>query len=312
MSHPTTIEFLPASSAIPAASGDAREESDALRLNGAAVLIVDEDPAFQLGLKTFLKEYVGFSEVHTARDGVEALARIADTPSIEIITLDYKMPRMNGLEFLDQLKDRVPRPMSVIMITGYPSDQLEEQFHALRSPMLQTEHFLPKSIEFEKLESVILDSYESLKRAQAASPVNAPTAANADAAPLVAALSSQMESTFRRVMDRIDQLEAQVAALTKAQVQVQPQPALPAAAEASPVEEAAASPVPAPIPSRHEAFQPMPEPSVARLAKTLIKGMLLIFFAWAVVRHGLLDRMLEGLGFDPEAWFRSLGRPPAP
>ena len=275
-----------------------KEEAEALRLNGAAVLIVDEDPAFQLGLKTFLKEYVGFSEVHTARDGVEALERIANTPSIEIVTLDYKMPRMDGLEFLTRLQSEAPRSMSVIMITGYPSDQLEEQFRSHRSERLHTEYFLTKPIEFEKLETVILDSYESLKKAQIeAARIEAEAAARqeaGDTAPVAEALSVRMEGVLRRILERLDSLEGRVAAL----------------AESTPAALPAQAPPPVQI-SRAPSLVLPREPLVARLAKSLLKGILLIIFAWAVVRHGLLDHLLESFGLDPESWFLPPGKGPA-
>lgn len=294
MSHPPTMDPLISTSAKTATQS--KEEAEALRLNGAAVLIVDEDPAFQLGLKTFLKEYVGFSEVHTARDGVEALERIASTPSIEIVTLDYKMPRMDGLEFLTRLQSEAPRSMSVIMITGYPSDQLEEQFRSHRSERLHTEYFLTKPIEFEKLETVILDSYESLKKAQIeAARIEAEAAARqeaGDTAPVAEALSVRMEGVLRRILERLDSLEGRVAAL----------------AESAP----AVMPAPAPVQITGAPSLVLPrEPLVARLAKSLLKGILLIVFAWAVVRHGLLDHMLESFGLDPESWFLPPGKGPA-
>ncbi|NNE93924.1 MAG: response regulator [Verrucomicrobiales bacterium] len=135
-------------------------------LNGVGILVVDEDPAFQLGLKTFLKEYVGFENVFTAKSGAEALDLIEKEESIEIVTLDYQMPGMNGIDVLRRLNDKTPRPLSVLMITGYPSDQLREEFEKLGTPDLQASHFLSKPVEFEDLEPLILRSYEELKAAQ--------------------------------------------------------------------------------------------------------------------------------------------------
>ncbi len=135
-------------------------------LNGAGILVVDEDPAFQLGLKTFLKEYVGFREVFVAKTGAEALQLLENEKSIEIVTLDYQMPGMNGIEVLRRLNAAPPHPLSVMMITGYPSDELEGEFRNLGTNDILTTHFLSKPVEFEDLESLVLESHTQLKEAK--------------------------------------------------------------------------------------------------------------------------------------------------
>src|SRR6056297_117887 len=132
------------------------------------ILVVDEDPAFQLGLKTFLKEYVGFNEVFAARSGREALDILNREESIDVITLDYQMPGMNGSEVMEELSKSAPRPLSVMMITGYPSDELEATFRGFSSPTLLADYFLHKPVEFEKLEPLVLKAHEELLAAEAA------------------------------------------------------------------------------------------------------------------------------------------------
>ncbi len=146
------------------------EEASPLELpttpGNAGILVVDEDPAFQLGLKTFLREYVGFNEVFTARSGQEALEMIESEETIDVITLDYQMPGMNGIEFMGELSASSPRPLSVLMITGYPSEELEAEFKGFSSPTLLADHFLHKPVEFEKLEPLVLQAHEELLTAK--------------------------------------------------------------------------------------------------------------------------------------------------
>ncbi len=130
------------------------------------ILVVDEDPAFQLGLKTFLREYVGFEKVYTAANGRDALDLIEADDSIELVTLDYQMPGMDGIEVLRELRSRCPRPISVMMVTGYPSDELEEEFYSFRSPTLLTNKFLSKPVEFEMLEPLMLAAHDELEKAK--------------------------------------------------------------------------------------------------------------------------------------------------
>lgn len=134
----------------------------------AGILVVDEDPAFQLGLKTFLREYVGFESVYTARSGAEALDILESEESIDVITLDYQMPGMNGIEFLQELSRRDHRLLSVIMITGYPSDELESEFLNFDSEYLLASKFLTKPVEFDRLEPILLHAHEELLAARKA------------------------------------------------------------------------------------------------------------------------------------------------
>lgn len=128
----------------------------------SALLIVDEDPAFQLGLKTFLREYVGFEKVFIARSGQEALDFLSAEPSIDLVTVDYRMPGMTGIEMLETLGDILERPLAVLMITGFPSDELEAEFRALGSENLLTSHFISKPVQFEKLEHLVLTAHDEV------------------------------------------------------------------------------------------------------------------------------------------------------
>lgn len=191
-----------------------REENplDAPPLPGSAgILVVDEDPAFQLGLKTFLREYVGFEKVFTARNGQEALDFIQAEPSIEVVTLDYRMPGMSGIEVLQSLRDASFRPLAVLMITGYPSDELESEFHALGTETLLTTHFLPKPVEFEKLEHLVLEAHEEVLRVKQRSIEPTPEAeAEVDQGDrLLAKLKDKIERQSIRLSDIEHELKAQ-------------------------------------------------------------------------------------------------------
>lgn len=180
----------------------------------AAILVVDEDPAFQLGLKTFLREYVGFSEVFTARNGQEALELIETEESIELVTLDYQMPGMNGIEVMEELSQSTPRPLSVTMITGYPSEELEDEFHSFASSRLLTEYFLSKPVEFEKLEPLILRAQEELEAAKRELEAEALDPAPEGGLPVEPAPDS-VQSQLQSQGEKLDQIEKKVDALRK-------------------------------------------------------------------------------------------------
>lgn len=79
------------------------------------VLIVEDDPMIQEMYATMF-EIKGF-DVVLANDGVEGLEKSITRP--DIILLDIMMPRMNGLQMLDKLKqDATLKDIPVIMLSN--------------------------------------------------------------------------------------------------------------------------------------------------------------------------------------------------
>jgi len=179
----------------------------------SAILIVDEDPAFQLGLKTFLREYVGFEKIFIARSGQEALDFIRAEPSIDLVTVDYRMPGMNGIELIDALAALVERPLAVLMITGYPSDELESEFHSRGSETLLTSHFISKPVQFEKLEHVVLAAHDEVidarERALAAKEAQVDAVATASPEGDLHLLSSKLDEQSARLGELENELKRQ-------------------------------------------------------------------------------------------------------
>jgi len=82
----------------------------------ANILIVDDDPAIRKVLGISLRKS-GY-EVGVSENGAEALALIKDgTFTPDCIILDYRMPKMSGLEVLSVLKKEYPI-IPVIMLTA--------------------------------------------------------------------------------------------------------------------------------------------------------------------------------------------------
>ncbi len=61
------------------------------------LLVVDDDDDLRETLAELLED-CGHT-VATAADGEAALARLREDPSVEVILLDWMMPRIDGLEF---------------------------------------------------------------------------------------------------------------------------------------------------------------------------------------------------------------------
>ena len=88
-----------------------------------AVYVVDDDIGV-LGSLRFLLETDGF-EVRTFRSGT-ALLSAARPADVDCLVIDYKMPDMNGLDLVAQLRrNNVIAP--VILITGYPDEKIADR-----------------------------------------------------------------------------------------------------------------------------------------------------------------------------------------
>jgi len=79
------------------------------------ILIVDDEENARASLGKLLS-HEGY-QVHTARDGQEALSYLKQNP-VNLIISDINMPQMNGLDFLKVLSHEYPG-IDVIMITAY-------------------------------------------------------------------------------------------------------------------------------------------------------------------------------------------------
>jgi len=81
------------------------------------VLVVD-DSAFMRKLIAEIVESSGaFHVIGTAGDGVEALQRIRELKPA-VVTLDIEMPRLNGLQALEQIMAEMPRPVVMLSAAG--------------------------------------------------------------------------------------------------------------------------------------------------------------------------------------------------
>jgi two-component system chemotaxis response regulator CheB len=92
------------------------------------VLVVDDSALARKLLGQVFATEADF-EVQIARDGLEALARLA-TFQPDVITLDVHMPQMDGLACLDRIM--IERPTPVVMVSSLTAEGAEETLEALR------------------------------------------------------------------------------------------------------------------------------------------------------------------------------------
>jgi CheY-like chemotaxis protein len=95
----------------------------------STILIVDDHPITREPLARLLR-YEGF-ETRCAGNGVEALAAMR-TSAPDLVLLDVVMPKMNGVDFLQAVRDEPRwRDIPVIALTGSMEPNLSERLATL-------------------------------------------------------------------------------------------------------------------------------------------------------------------------------------
>ncbi|TMK27707.1 MAG: response regulator transcription factor [Actinobacteria bacterium] len=90
--------------------------SDAIR-----VLIADDHAVLREGLRSFLELQDGIEIVGDAADGAEAV-ELAERLRPAVVLMDLVMPKLDGVEAMRELRERVPETR-VIILTSYIDDE---------------------------------------------------------------------------------------------------------------------------------------------------------------------------------------------
>ena len=108
------------------------------------MLTVDDSPSVRK-LVQFTLKAKGFS-VGSAGDGVEALEKLKSEP-YDLIILDINMPRMNGLEFLEKIRqDPQFESIPVIMLTTEGQDEDKDKAVSLGATAYIVKPFKPTQL----------------------------------------------------------------------------------------------------------------------------------------------------------------------
>lgn len=101
-----------------------------MKHNEVGILLVEDDEVDVKNIHRAFKKVNIKNPLHVAGNGVEGLAMLrgngvpALTPQPKIILLDLNMPKMNGIEFLSELRsDPALRAISVFVLTTSDDDR---------------------------------------------------------------------------------------------------------------------------------------------------------------------------------------------
>lgn len=118
------------------------------------VLIVDDEKVIRDVLKRSCR-WEGYETI-LAEDGVQALERMAQS-KVDVVISDIKMPRMNGLDLLVEIKDKYPR-VPVIMISAY------SEYSGADLLAAGAEEFITKPFKIDELRYAMLRALKKTGR----------------------------------------------------------------------------------------------------------------------------------------------------
>ncbi len=116
------------------------------------VLVVDDDP----GIREYLDSLLALAgyRVEAAASGVEALARLENGLSPDVVILDIMMPEMDGLETLTHLRERDP-DLPIIMLSG-----VGQTATVVRAMKAGAYDYVDKSFEVDELQIAVEKALE--------------------------------------------------------------------------------------------------------------------------------------------------------
>ncbi len=119
------------------------------------LLIIDDEAVVRNGLRITLANEG--CEIIMAENGKEGL-KLVHQHNPQIIILDLKMPVMGGIEFLEQLHPYINNPYSVIVLTGYGTDEDIERCY-----QLGVQNFLRKPVNLYELKGVVQRTFQLIQ-----------------------------------------------------------------------------------------------------------------------------------------------------
>lgn len=122
------------------------------------ILVVDDEPDLETLITQKFRRKIrrGEFELMFARDGLQALEVLAETPDIDIVLSDINMPKMDGLTLLERLCE-LHENTKTVMVSAY--GDMANIRAAMNGGAFD---FVTKPIEFDDLERTIAKTLEHL------------------------------------------------------------------------------------------------------------------------------------------------------
>lgn len=122
------------------------------------LLVIDDEPLVRRGIVSLIPfEELGVSKVLEAENGEKGIALVKECKP-DIILCDINMPKMNGLEFSQRVKDEYPW-IKIAIITGY--DYFDYARKAIKTGV---EDYVLKPVSKNDVYEVVASLIEKIKK----------------------------------------------------------------------------------------------------------------------------------------------------
>jgi two-component system, cell cycle sensor histidine kinase and response regulator CckA len=148
--------FLPRTRETPAATVAPDSAVPAAKtLEGRErILVVDDEEAVRMVIRTVLR-YRGY-QVLEAKDGEDALRKYAAAnPPVDLVLMDLHMPRMNGRDALERLRERNPRVKAILLSGGLQEPEPDSVIE------IEGVRFLQKPFENSQLVTAVRETLDA-------------------------------------------------------------------------------------------------------------------------------------------------------
>jgi len=138
---------------IPLASGrdlsPPRPAAEAVQKDQRVALIAEDEEAVRRVIVKYMGK-LGWKTIEAA-DGEDAIRSHRDNAGqIDLLLCDYLMPKVNGLEAAQEIRNRNPK-VPVILMSGFTNEDTVESFRAKGF-----EHFLKKPFGIQELRELLM------------------------------------------------------------------------------------------------------------------------------------------------------------
>jgi DNA-binding NarL/FixJ family response regulator len=114
--------------------------------------IVDDNPFLQKTVQDKLSFFEEIELKFKANDGEDLLQKLEKNHNLDLILMDIEMPKMNGIEATESVKNRYPQ-IKIIMLTVFDNDE-----NIFKSIKAGADGYLLKEINPDELHNAIIET----------------------------------------------------------------------------------------------------------------------------------------------------------